>query len=99
MAVVVKFHGQASPSFVAWQQRLLAKPPHDPQLVYLLRDEMIRWFQQFNGMPPGTVHTNDPNPRHVAKFSADTWVHFQIKKTIYGQIRTVIVIGLSDSPP
>ncbi len=98
MTVVVKFHGQASPSLIAWRQRLLAQPPHDPRLAHVLIEEMIRWFQQFNGMPPGTRHITVPDPRHVAKFSADTWVHFQIKN-FNGRIRTVIVIGVSDSPP
>ncbi len=99
MTVVVKFHGSASPSLAAWRRRLLAMPPHDPAMAHVLIDEMVRWFQKYDGVPPDTVVANQPTPRHVAKFSADTWVHFQIKKTGTGRVRSVIVLGVTDSPP
>ena len=98
MTVVVKFHGQASPSLVAWQQRLLARPPHDPRMAYIPIEEMIRWFEKYDGVPPGSAFQSEPTRRYVARYSADTWVHFKYKDT-GRRTREVIVLGVTDSPP
>lgn len=99
MNVVVKFHSSSRPSVAAWQQRILAQPPHDPQMIVVLRDEMIRWLQRHQGRPPGTVTIYDPSKHLVARFSSDTWVHFTFRTPGRSAQLEVFILGLSDQPP
>ncbi len=100
MNVVVKFHGSAAPSIVAWQRRLLARPPHDPNVFAVMRDTMVQEFQRTHGLPPGCVHIDDPiQPYYSWRFAGDIRVHFVRKPARIGRAVTVVVIGLTDQPP
>lgn len=99
MPVVVKFHSMAAPSVVAWQQRLRAQHPGDATIVTVMRDLMIDWFRANNGLPPGAVLVAAPDPHYVARFTADTWVHFKVRLATDRRTREVFVTGLADSPP
>lgn len=100
MNVVVKFHGSARPSLAAWQQRLLALPPHDPAVFEVMRDAMVQQLQQTNGQPPGCIHIDDPIvPYYSWRFAGDVRVHYVRKSARFGPAVTVVIIRFVDQPP